>query len=73
MEVTFKEARAHLGMETQRQWSDLAIARTTPVLLGLFSMVALMADHLINSQTMLVRMPPGTRNKGRPSRMRWPS
>ena len=47
MEVTFEEARAHLGMETQRQWSDVAIARTTPVLLGLFSIVALMADRLI--------------------------
>jgi hypothetical protein len=43
MEVTFEEARAHLGLETQRQWSDLAIARTTPVLLGLFSVVALAA------------------------------
>ena len=55
MEVTFEEARAHLGMETQRQWSDLAIARTTPVLLGLFSIVALMADCLIKSQIMPVR------------------
>src|SRR5918999_80551 len=43
MEVTFEEARAHLGMETQQQWSDLAIARTTPVLLGLFSVVSLAA------------------------------
>jgi hypothetical protein len=43
MEVTFEEARAHLGLETQRQWSDLAIARTTPVLLGLFSVVILAA------------------------------
>ena len=43
MEVTFEEARAHLGLETQRQWSDLAIARTTPVLLGLFSLVTLLA------------------------------
>jgi Transposase DDE domain len=43
MEVTFEEARAPLGLETQRQWSDLAIARTTPVLLGLFSVVALLA------------------------------
>ncbi len=43
LEVTFEEARAHLGLETQRQWSDLAIARTTPVLLGLFSVVALAA------------------------------
>jgi hypothetical protein len=43
MEVTFEEARAHLGLETQRQWSDRAIARTTPVLLGLFSVVTLAA------------------------------
>jgi hypothetical protein len=42
-EVTFEEARAHLGLETQRQWSDLAILRTTPVLLGLFSVVTLAA------------------------------
>ena len=55
MEVTFEETRAHLGMETQRQWSDLAIARTTPVFLGLFSLVALMADHLITSHTIPVR------------------
>jgi hypothetical protein len=55
MEVTFEEARAHLGIETQRQWSDLAIARTTPVLLGLFSLVTLMVDRLIKSQTMPVR------------------
>lgn len=43
LEVTFEEARAHLGLETQRQWSDLAIGRTTPVLLGLFSVVTLAA------------------------------
>jgi hypothetical protein len=43
VEVTFEEARAHLGMETQRQWSDRAIARTTPVLLGLYSVVTLLA------------------------------
>ena len=42
-EVTFEEVRAHLGWETQRQWSDLAIVRTTPVLLGLFSVVTLLA------------------------------
>jgi hypothetical protein len=42
-EVTFEEVRMHLGVETQRQWSDLAIARTTPVLLGLFSVVTLLA------------------------------
>src|SRR5258706_4220976 len=41
LEVTFEETRAHLGVETQRQWSDLAIVRTTPALLGLFSLIAL--------------------------------
>lgn len=46
MEVTFEEARAHLGVETQRQWSDQAIARTTPCLFGLYSLVALLAQHL---------------------------
>lgn len=43
VEVTFHEVRTHLGVETQRQWSDLAIARTTPILLGLFSLVTLLA------------------------------
>jgi DDE superfamily endonuclease len=46
VEVTFEEARAHVGLETQRQWSDLAIARTTPVLLALFSLVTLLALRL---------------------------
>src|SRR5262249_46016287 len=46
VEVTFEEAREHLGMETQRQWSDLAIARSTPCLLGLFSLVVLLARRL---------------------------
>jgi len=43
METTFQETREHLGIETQRQWSDLAIARTTPALFGLFSLVTLWA------------------------------
>lgn len=42
VEVTFQETRAHLGVETQRQWSDKAIARTTPCLLALFSIVTLL-------------------------------
>ena len=46
VEVTFREVRDHLGVETQRQWSDLAIARTTPCLLGLFSLVTLLAAQL---------------------------
>jgi hypothetical protein len=46
VEVTFREVRDHLGGETQRQWSDLAIARTTPCLLALFSLVTLLAARL---------------------------
>jgi DDE superfamily endonuclease len=45
LEVTFEEVRRHLGVETQRQWSDLAIRRTTPALLGLFSLVTLLAHE----------------------------
>lgn len=50
VEVTFEESRAHLGVETQRQWSDLAILRTTPALLGLFSWVTLLAHALFQTQ-----------------------
>src|SRR6185312_7598749 len=46
VEVTFREARDHLGVETQRQWSDRAIARTTPCLLALFSLTALLGNQL---------------------------
>jgi len=46
IESTFEEARRHLGMETQRQWSDKAIMRTTPVILASFSIVTLMAINL---------------------------
>ena len=45
LEVSFQESRRHLGFETQRQWSELAIRRTTPALLGLFSVVTLFADR----------------------------
>lgn len=55
LEVTFQEARAHLGLETQRQWSDLAIARTTPALLGLFALVTLLAQQLTAQQPFPVR------------------
>lgn len=44
LEVTFHEVRDHLGVDTQRQWSDWAIARSTPTLLGLFSLVTLLAN-----------------------------
>ena len=51
-ETTFQEARRHLGVETQRQWSDLAIARTTPCLLGLYSLVTLWAHELRRSHRL---------------------
>lgn len=47
VEVTFSELRAHLGVETQRQWSDRAIERTTPVLFGLYSLICLWATELL--------------------------
>lgn len=46
IEVTFEGSRAHMGVETQRQWSDLAIERSTPCLLGMFSLVALFGAAL---------------------------
>jgi hypothetical protein len=55
IEVTFAEVRRHLGVESQRQWSDPAIARTTPALLGLFSLVTLWAHELHANQPMMPR------------------
>jgi len=55
VEVTFHEVRAHLGVETQRQWSDLAIVRTTPALLGLFSLVTVFAHQLLDEHPFPVR------------------
>ena len=55
LEVTFEEVRAHLGMETQRQWNERAIARTTPALLSLYSIVTLTAQLLIEKGSTCVR------------------
>jgi hypothetical protein len=55
MEVTFEEARAHLGMETQRQWHERAIARTTPALLSLYSVITLTTQLLIEQGATCVR------------------
>ena len=54
VEVTFQENRRHLGGETQRQWTDKAIARSTPALMGLFSIVCLMALKLISTGKELI-------------------
>ena len=58
IEVTFAEARRHLGLETQRQWSARAIARTTPVLLALVSLVTLCARTLAGAGWMPRRKAP---------------
>src|SRR5262245_11953192 len=50
----FEEAREHLGVETQRQWSDKAIARCTPVLMGLYSLVFLMGNRLGQAELLKV-------------------
>ncbi len=50
VEVTFAEVRRHLGVETQRQHSDLAIDRATPCLMALFSLVCLLANVLHQDQ-----------------------
>ena len=55
VETTFEEARAHLGMETQKQWNDQAIAQTTPLVLALFAIVALLAHTLIGKPICRVR------------------
>jgi DDE superfamily endonuclease len=55
VEVTYEEARAHLGIETQRQWAERAIRRTTPALLGLFSFVTLLAHQLLQGRDLPAR------------------
>jgi hypothetical protein len=54
--VTLAEARAHLGLETQRQWNARAIARTTPALLGLDSLGTLTAHQLLQKTATIVRV-----------------
>jgi hypothetical protein len=55
VEVTFHEVRTHLGVETQRQWSDQAITRTTPALLGLFSLITLLAHQSARRKKLPIR------------------
>lgn len=55
VETTFEEVRAHLGVETQRQWATLAIQRTTPLLLGLFSFITLLTHRLLTTDTCPTR------------------
>lgn len=55
MEVTFEESRRHLGIETQRQWSEKAINRETPSLFGLYSIVAMLAQELAQKKKLVTR------------------
>lgn len=55
VEVTFQEVRAHLGVETQRQWSDNAILRTTPALLALYSIIVLLSHDLYKRRSFKPR------------------
>jgi hypothetical protein len=55
LEVTFRDVREHLGVETQRQWSALAIARTTPALLGLYSLITVLAHRLARRGKVLTQ------------------
>jgi len=55
VEVTFEETRRHLGIETQRQWSDKAINRTTPGLYGMFSVITMVAQELWKGGKLPIR------------------
>jgi DDE superfamily endonuclease len=55
MEATFQEVRQRLGFETQRQWSEKALQRTAPALLGLFSLVTLLAHRHMAEGAQIVR------------------
>jgi len=53
--VTFAAVRRHRGVETPRQWSAPAILRTTPAVLGLFSLVARDAQPRMGPPAATVR------------------
>ena len=56
LEVTFEETRAHLGVETQRQWADKAITRSTPLLMGLFSLISIIGSELIEENPECLKL-----------------
>ncbi len=72
LEVTFQEAHRRLGFETQRQWSDLAIRSRTPALLGLFSLITLLAHGRTRHTAGVFRQGPGTTRDILPSSRRSP-
>jgi hypothetical protein len=54
IEVAFEEVHAHLGFGIQRGWADKTIERTTPAILGLFSITCLIAKEILkeNKQSL---------------------
>lgn len=70
IEVTFEESRAHLGLETQRQWSVRALERSTPCLLGLFSVVVVLWPKRSILKSWRCARRRGTPKRKRPSWMR---
>jgi hypothetical protein len=67
LEVTFQEMRRQLGFETQRQWSKLAIRRTTPALLGLISLVTLIAHRQMKQAAGALRRQTSWYHKAHPT------
>lgn len=53
IEITFRKCREYLGVETQRQWSDLAIERTTPLLFALYTLITLMGNAIYNERGLI--------------------
>jgi hypothetical protein len=67
LEVTYQEMRRHLGFGTQRQWSEMAIRRTTPALLGLFSLVTLFAHDQMRQAAGALRRQAAWYHKAQPT------
>jgi len=67
LEVTFQEMRRHLGFETQRQWSEMAIRRTTPALLGSFSLITLFAHRWMRQEAGTFRRQAAWYHKAHPT------
>ena len=73
VEVTFQEVRTHLGVETQRQGSAAAIARTTPVLLGLSAGSSWSPTTCAGRVPSIPARPLGMPRPSPPSPMSWPA
>jgi len=58
LETTFQEARRHLGLESLRNWSEKALKRSVPFLLGLYSLVVVwFALHVEHPESTRIEWP----------------